>query len=201
VIGSVRFRIRLLVVVGVVTLMAVGCSSTPSLTVEEYANEATAITEAYVVEAQTLSLAYQRNVEKKVADIVDAGTSSVVDEATELVRVETVNHLALLNDAVVRYHEAMAELEPPDSIRDDHDAYVTIVESVQSTIPALRDAVGEADSIPGIQAALSGSGFSDGQLAWVATCERLEQSVRDEGHGIDLKCARQDVAIGGAGSP
>lgn len=194
-------RSALGVVACVLAGFAVGCSTTPLLTVDEYADAASGATEAYVAESQQLSLTYQKKVEREVAAIVDAGADTAVTEATTLVRTETVMYLALLDDAILRYVAAMDELAPPETIEEAHDSYIVVVESVQVTLPGMREAVAEAKSIPEIQAALLGSGFSDGQAAWVATCGTLEQAVRDEGRGVDLKCVRREVIAGDGGTP
>lgn len=181
--------------------VAVGCSTTPSLSVDDYADAAASATDAYVAESQQLSLTYHKKVEREVAAIVEAGADTAVEEATTLVRTETVMYLALLDDAIQRYVAAMDDLVPPAEIDEQHDAYVVIVESVQVTLPDMRDAVGESQSIPEIQAALRGSGFADGQSAWVATCQTLEQAVRDAGRGVDLKCLKRDVLAGDGTTP
>jgi hypothetical protein len=181
--------------------LAVGCSATPSLSVDDYADAAGGATEAYVAESQQLSLTYQKKVEREVAAIVEAGADNAVDEATALVRTETVMYLALLDDAISRYVAAMDALVAPDTVAEAHASYIVVVEAVHVTLPGMRDAVAAAESIPEIQAALVGSGFSDGQAAWVATCGALEQSVRNAGRGVDLKCVKRDVIAGNGGTP
>lgn len=177
----------------ILVAVAAGCAATPEMSVAEYAEAAAETTAAYVAETQQLSYAYQQTVEREVEEIVASKADTAVEDATALVSTETVQYLALLDDAIVRYLAALNELAPPAPIEDAHGAYLEIVDSVRSTLPGMRDSVAAATSIEGIQAALVGAGFSDGQAAWVARCGVLEQAVRDQGRGIDLKCVRRDI--------
>ncbi len=180
-------------VVLTIALVTAACSSTPPMSIDAYADAATAATAAYVGESQQLGLTYQKTVESEVGKIVDSGAADAVADATTLVRTETVNYLALLDDAILRYVAAIEDMTPPAAVKDAHGAYLAIVESVRATVPQMREAVASAGSIPEIQAALRRSGFADGQAAWLATCSSLEQAVRDAGRGVDLKCVRPDA--------
>lgn len=196
-----RHRVKMAMAVGAVALVGYACSSEPAMTIDTYADAAASATSAYVDESQQLSLTYQKLVEREVGKIVESGSDTAVADATTLVRTETVKYLALLDDAILRYVEAMDGLAPPGQVEEAHDAYIVIVESVQMTLPGMREAVGAASSIPQIQEALVGSGFSDGQTAWLATCSTLEQAVRDAGRGVDLKCVKPDVVPGDGSAP
>lgn len=168
------------------SLWVSACSGSPSL--EDYIGEMESATDAWVAESQDLSYDYQSTVEDGVREIVASGAQDPEATAIELVRAETVGYLALLGDLMVRYGEAIAEPRAPDVIADAHRSYVDAVGFVAASVPDVRVAVEEADSIGAVQLALSSSGFADGQLRWTATCRALEQAVRDEGRGIDLKC-------------
>ncbi len=170
------------------------------MSVADYADAAAETTAAYVAETQQLSYTYQQTVEREVQEIVASKADTAVQDATALVRTETVQYLALFDDAIVRYLAALDELTPPEPIQEAHVEYLAIVESVRSTLPGMRDSVAATTSIEGIQSALVGAGFSDGQAAWVARCNVLEQAVRDQGRGIDLKCMRRDI-LDDASSP
>ena len=196
-----RRRLLLTLSACVLAVLAASCASTPPLSIEDYAAAAGEASAEYVAESQQLSVTYQDKVSKGVSAIVETGSDTAIDEATTLVRTETVMYLALLDDAILRYIAAMESLAPPASVEALHDEYVEIAHSVQSTLPGLRDGISEAASIPDIQGALFTSGFSDGQAAWLARCEALEQGVRDAGRGVDLKCVRRDVMAAEGDSP
>ena len=191
------------IVVAVLSLATIlaACSTVSPLSIEEYADAAGAATDSYVAETQQLSYAYQQTVQREVEDIVASGVDTAVADATALVRSETVQYLALLDDAIVRYVATLDEMAPPGAVEDAHDSYVEVVQSVRITLPDMRDAVAASESIDGIQTALVGAGFSDGQAAWVAKCGTLEQAVRDQGRGLDLKCMRRDVLDTGEVAP
>ena len=192
---------RMVALAVVFATLAAACSASVTLTVDEYVDAATKSTDLYVDQSQTLGLSYQRTVEEGVAVIAARGGQAAVTEATDLVRTETVKYLGLLDDAMLQYIEDLDGLNPPDPVATEHDAYVAIIGSVEVSMQPMRESVDQAVSIADIQAALVGSGFSDGQTAWVAVCKQLEQAVRDEGRGIDLKCERRDVTLDDGGSP
>ncbi len=145
-------------------------------------------TDTYVDESQGLSFEYQSAVEDGVRRIVAEGGPDPTGEALTLVTTQTVQYLALLGDAMDRYHAAISPLVPTSEVVADHDAYAAAVEFVVSSLVPTRAAVESATSISEVQFALASSGFADGQLRWTATCTALEQVVRDQGRGIDLRC-------------
>ncbi len=165
-----------------------GCSS--SMTIDAYAEALGEEADAYVVESQDLSYDYQRSVEDGVAALAEAGGDDTLEAAVGLVRSETVAYLALLTDVTGRYLEGLEALEPPSEVASAHDAYVAAVDGVYRAIPSARDAAEAAPDLDGIRLALTSSGFADGQLRWTSTCTALEQAVRDEGRGVDLRCER-----------
>ena len=181
--------------------LAAACSSPSTLTLDEYVDAASASTNTYVDQTQSLGFSFQRTVEDGVAAIAARGGEAAVKDATDLVRTETVKYLGLLDDAMLQYVEDLGSLRAPEAITADHDAYLAIIESVEVSLQPMREMVDNAASIADIQAALVGSGFSDGQKAWVAVCKQLEQRVRDEGRGIDLKCEPRAVTLDEGGSP
>ncbi|HSJ71708.1 MAG TPA: hypothetical protein VLA29_08705 [Acidimicrobiia bacterium] len=170
----------------VAALLTVACSASPSL--EDYIASMERHTDAYVDESQSLSFEYQSAVEDGVRRIVAEGGADPTGEALMLVTSQTVQYLALLGDAMDRYHTAIEPLVPTKEVVADHDAYAAAVGSVVSSLPPTRTAVEAATSISEVQLALASSGFADGQLRWTATCSTLEQTVRDQGRGIDLRC-------------
>jgi hypothetical protein len=182
--GRSPHRFALMAVVA--ALLAGACSPAPSL--EDYIESMERHTNAYVDESQALSFEYQSAVEDGVRRIVAEGGADPTGEALTLVTTQTVQYLALLGDAMDRYHTAIAPLIPTTEVVADHDAYAAAVGSVVSSLPPTRLAVEEATSISDVQLALASSGFADGQLRWTATCSALEQTVRDQGRGIDLRC-------------
>lgn len=182
------------VLVLAVALLVVSCGATERLTLDEYADRAAEIADAYVQESQDVSFQYQREVEQLIGEIAASGSSTVIEEAVVVMRTETASFLALIDDAMARYIEAFGALEPPDEISGAHQAYVDVMASVHDALPAMRDSVANASSLGDIEAALAGSAFADGQPVWTASCLTLEQDVRDLGRGLDLKCERSEVA-------
>lgn len=179
-----------------VLLVTAGCSS--ALTVEDYVEEIEAVANAYVTEAQGLSYAYQSGVEDGVRDLLESSDDPEGD-AVELVRAETMNYLVLLEDAMLRYSESLTSMNPPDAVSEEHGAYLAAVDAVLASLPETRAAITGASSLEDVAFALGTSGFSDGQARWTATCLALEQSVRDEGKGLDLKCEPTTSVVEGAG--
>lgn len=177
-----------------VAAFVASCGTAEQLTLDEYAVQAVAIADGYVQESQDVSFQYQRKVEQLVGEIAASGSSTAIEEAVEVMRTETASFLALIDDAMARYIEAFDALEPPDDISEAHEAYVDVMASVHGSLPVMRDRVSDAGSLGDIEAALAGSAFADGQPLWTAACQALEQTVRDLGRGLDLKCERTEVA-------
>jgi hypothetical protein len=175
-------------------LATVACTGSEALTLDEYADAATEIAEAYVTESQDASFKYQRDVERLVGEIAASGSATTIEEAVTVMRTETTVFLGLIGDAMVRYIDAFDDLAPPPEVEDAHDAYVAVMVSVQSSLPSMRDSVAASQSLGDIESALAGSAFADGQPAWTASCLALEQTVRDVGRGMDLKCEPSAVA-------
>ncbi|MGI9585324.1 MAG: hypothetical protein ACR2N7_07005 [Acidimicrobiia bacterium] len=183
--------IRLVAVTVCLLLAGAACSS--ALTTEEYAESIGALTDAYVIESQNLSYDYQSAVEDGVRAIVAEEAPDSEEAAVALIANESVQYLALLGDSMDRYIIALDALAPPGSLDTEHDAYVAAIVAVHGALPQTRDAVGVATDIPAIQLALSSSGFADGQIRWTATCTVLEEAIRAEGRGVDLRCLRSEV--------
>lgn len=174
-------------------VLLASCAADTSLPPDEYAEQATDAAAMYVAEAQALSLRYQGDVERKVAELAATESPTAVEDATSFMGEETVRYLAELDDTIGRFVEALLALEPPSDLAEVHDRYVEVIETVRSNLPILRSAVSDATSIDEIGKAIAGSGLADGQAVWVAACSGLEQSIRDSGHGADLKCTKSDV--------
>jgi hypothetical protein len=161
-----------------------------SLSVDGYATDLENATDAYISESQSLSAAFQNTVEDEVATLAEAGEGDVLELATAVAVRETTRYLASLEDAMARYIETLREMSPPAVLVEPHDAYVEAFDTVRSSMPATRTRVSEAADLDGVQAAITGSGFSDGQLRLRSACSSLEAAVRAEGRGIDLGCTR-----------
>ena len=186
--------IRLLIVALTSGLVAVSCSQTEPMSLDAYATSMTEATDAYVLESQEISLRYQTAVEQQVKELVSSGADADLDGAMTIVKSETTNFLALLDDAMGRYHDGLADLETPTEVADEHEGYLAIIASVMSTLPASRDALENTTTFEEVLSSLVGSGFADGQAAWTAACATLESAIRDGGRGADLKCVRDPVA-------
>lgn len=181
-----RARSGATVLVLVTAAVAAGCST--SSTLADYVPAAEDLSLAYVEEAQALSFDYQRSVEDGVRAIVDGGATDPETDAVTLVIDETVAYLAVLTDTMGRYLEAFDALDAPSEIAREHDDYVSAIGVVHQSLPTTRSAVREATRLDEVQLAMTSSGFADGQLRWTASCSALEQAVRDQGTGIDLRC-------------
>jgi hypothetical protein len=186
---------RLFGLVALVAVVAVACGA-PPLSIAEYSVVVEDATDVYIAESQTLSGTFQKSVEDEIASIAESGEGDLLERASEVTSRETVQYLALLEDAMVRYLKALTAVVSPDSLSDAHEAYVAALQSVRASMPATRTGVEQAADLAGIQTAITSSGFSDGQLRLQAACADLETAVRSEGHGIDLGCTPTAVSSG-----
>ena len=76
-----------------------------------------------------------------------------------------------------------------------------IWKTTANSVPIIptKQAVEASDGLDGIQGAMTASAFSDGQPRWTAMCVALEEAVREEGRGINLRCIRtEQPTVGGA---
>jgi hypothetical protein len=182
---------RLFALLASIAILAAACDS--PLSTEEYAGSIGPLTDAYVVESQNLSYDYQSSVEDGVRTLVDEAGDDAATQAVVLIANESVQYLALLGDSMDRYVVSLRKLSPPAPLANKHDAYVSAIVFVHEALPETRDAVAAAEDIASIQLALTSSGFADGQIRWTAACASLEDAIRSEGRGVDLRCVRPDV--------
>ena len=187
--GMTRGRGRLVVGAMVVSVV-LGACATPPMTIDEYAEALNGATEDYVGESQALSAAFQKTVEEEVAELADAGEGNLMALATGVTSREMIQYFALLEDAMERYGKELDGMHPPVNLGELHDDYLSAIESVRIALPETRDNVAEAHDLVGIQEAITGSGFADGQLRLQSSCLALEEAVRAEGQGVDLACSR-----------
>ena len=180
---------RLVLVAMSVALLASACASSGQ-TLDEYADALTTETDAYVVESQNLSYDYQSGVEDGARELLATDVDDPETAVTTLFRQGTVEYLALLTDAMLRYLTALKAMEPPSDVAEAHDAFVSAVTAVGDAIPDAKAAVEEASDLDGIQRGLTASGFADGQFRWTATCQSLEAAIVDAGRAMDLRCVR-----------
>lgn len=163
------------------------------MSLDAYAQSITEATDAYVLESQEISLRFQLGVEDQIDELVSSGAQQDLEGAMSIVRFETTAFLDRLDEAMGTYHAGMAEMVPPDQVAERHDAYLRIIESVRSTIPASREALADTTTFDEVLTSLVGSGIADGQAAWTSACESLEAAIRQGGRGADLKCVRDPV--------
>lgn len=184
--------IRVRTVAAVLALLSVlaGACSLGSLSTAEYASMLGESTDEYIQESQVLSATFHSAVEDKITVLAESGEGDVVALATEVTKKETVQYLVVLEDAMTLYAETLTSMSPPGELEDTHNAYVEAINAVRASMPATRDRVGEATDLTGMQTAITGSGFSDGQLRLQAACLALESAVRQGGHGVELGCTR-----------
>jgi hypothetical protein len=190
-----RLLTRPVVAAAVLAVLVSACSDS-AMSASDYASALEVGTDAYIAESQVLSGAFQRTVEDEIAQLAETGKGDLLSIATEITSRETVQYMSLLEDAMMRYGSSLETIEPPAALSDPHDAYVLALGSVRSSMQATRDAIGSAEDLDGIQIAITGSGFSDGQLRLRTACSSLEVAVRQEGHGIDLGCTRPTDVVG-----
>jgi hypothetical protein len=186
---------RTLVLLLAVAIVGAACGSS-ALSTAEYSAAIEEATDVYIVEAQGLSTEFQRTVEEEVAALAASGEGDLLTQATDLTSQQTIQYLALLEDAMSRYSTVLGSIEPPPVLAEPHDDYLEAIESVRLSMPATRDAVGQARDLTGIQTAITSSGFGDGQLRLQVACARLAAAVRAEGQGVDLGCTRSPVVDG-----
>ena len=178
-----------------IAVVAAACGA-PRLSVSEYAVVVEDATDAYIAESKALSGTFQESVEDEIASIAESGEGDLLELASKVTSRETVQYLALLEDAMARYLEVLNAVVPPDSLSGAHEAYVAALQSVRASMPVTRTGVEQATDLAGIQTAITSSGFSDGQLRLQAACADLESAVRSHGHGIDLGCTPTTVSSG-----
>lgn len=186
---------RLGLIAAAVALVATACSNPMPL--DEYAELLTTTTDGYVVESQNLSYDYQKAVEDGAREIVASGADDAEEQVLILARQQTAQYLGLLSDAMLRYHAALSEMEPPGEVADAHGQFVDAVGAVLKALPAAKQGVEDAESLDEIQQALTASGFADGQFRWTATCSSLEQSIKDAGQAVNLRCVKP-TEVGGS---
>lgn len=182
------FKRRMSVVVAL-AFIAAACAS-EALTVAQYVEAMEEATETYIAESQTLSETFQREVTNQISDIVEMSDATIEDRATDITKREMVQYLSLLEDAMSRYLENISSLAPPDSVVDPHSDYVAALDAVVGALPEAGTAISQAGDLSGIQGALAGSDFRDGQYRLASTCASLEAAVRSQDRGLDLGCVR-----------
>jgi hypothetical protein len=182
--------IQRLLILSVSLVVVLSACSEQAMTFPEYAPAIQEVTDAYIAEAQALAVTFYSTVEAEVTRIVEEGSDDAHSEATDVTKREMVLYLALLEDTMNRYMERLAEIRPPTDVSEQHSDYVDAIESVRGAMPSTRSSVASALHLDGIEAAVAGSGFQDGQFRLTTTCQSLEESVRAAGVGIDLGCTR-----------
>lgn len=175
-----------------VALAFVASACSPqALPLPEYASAMEEATDAYIVESQALSETFQNAVTNQISDIVERSDGSVESQATDITKGEMLQYLSLLEDAMGRYLDTISLLTPPAVVSAAHDEYVAAFAGVGGALPEARLSISSAGDLSGIQGALAGSDFRDGQYRLSSTCRSLEAAARSEGTGLDLGCARR----------
>ena len=189
-------RLRIIGALAALTVVVSACSAS-SQSLDEYADELSTRTDSYVVESQNLSFDYQSEVEDGTRQVIEAGAEDPEAEVLTLFRQGTVEYLALLTDAMVRYRDSLEAMTPPSDVADAHASFLAAVAAVTGAIPDAKVAVEQATSLDEVQLGLTASGFADGQLRWTGTCQTLEQAIVDAGRAMDLRCVRPTDTGGG----
>ena len=98
--------------IALLAFLAGACSAEVSSSAE-YATMLGNSTDDYIQEAQALSATFHSTVEDKIKVLAASGEGDVVVLATDVTMRETVQYLAVLEDAMTRYVEDLKSMPPP----------------------------------------------------------------------------------------
>ena len=169
-------------------LVLSGCGQ-PTLTATEYRDFLTERSAAYVSEAESIRVSHLYNLERSVDDLVK---TTEADRLEEAVIAETARRSAALfasvADAVRRYADDVAALDPPAQLQTAHEEFVTALELSIAGIGSMVGSLAEAASFREIDETIGGSTFNDTQHRVDAACARLEGALAELGEPADLHC-------------
>lgn len=161
----------------------------------DYAEAVETLGRDYEAETTALQRALEEELQSEIASrqrVLDRGDEAAVaafaTEVVELTATRTAGFFAGVGDALTRHRDALAALEPPSQVRDRHDEFVAAADGALAGIPALLAGLGTPQSFDEIDAAVNGSGFTDGLPRLAAACEALEQQLIDAGETVNLRC-------------
>ncbi len=171
-----------------VLLVLSGCGQA-TLTPTQYRDLLTERSAAYVSEAENVRVSHLYDLERSVDDLV---RTIAADQLEAAVLAETARRSAAMfasvADAVKRYADDVAALDPPDPLRRAHEEFVTALELSIAGIGAMVGSLADASSFQEIDETIGGSTFNDTRHRVDAACAALESALADSGEAADLHC-------------
>lgn len=175
--------------------LLVACGGPTRLSADAYFAAAAELTNAYNDETVALDETYQRDLSfevKRLERILDDGEPDAelryAEEALAATKEHTTRLLAGVADALTRYLDGLAELEPPEDLIELHTQNVTTLDLAATALPALLDTVAGATGFDEIQASLAGSVFADAQARIVSDCRAWQAAAADRGVAVIFRC-------------
>ena len=176
-------------VVAISTLLVLSGCSQPALTAAEYRDMLTERSTAYVTEAENIRVSHLYDLERSVDGLVK---STEADQLEAAVLAETARRsasmFAAIGDAVKRYADDIAVVDPPDSLQTAHEEFVTALQLSITGIGAMVGSLADASSFQEINETIGGSTFNDTQHRVDAACAGLEGVLAEIGEPADLHC-------------
>ncbi len=163
--------------------------STDSVTIADYAAAVEERAASYGAESDELKDQQLATLEDTVTRLqgeldgqalVDAAISETARESTKL--------FAGISDALDRYVRDLDAMTPPDTVSDDHRAYVHALETSRVGLGSVLADLPGASSFEEIDRVIAGSGFADAQQRVEAACRALEAAIEGQGPAVNLRC-------------
>ena len=153
---------------------ACGDDGGETLTIEEYFARLAEIDD----ETEEEEAALDAQLEEELAGITDE------EEALEVIQDIFPAQLDNFADFV----DDLADLDPPDDIRDDHDDTVDAMRDFVAVFRELVDELDEVESIGEMDALFEGEDFAQAEQRATEACLRVEQLAADNGITVDFNC-------------
>jgi len=179
---------RAIVALTLALFLLAACSGS-ELTMEEYAPEIEERATAYADEVDQL-------VERNAADLNAAVNRLQGDLQGDALVTAAVGETATLSsmlfagigDALDRYEQALAALEAPASVADEHGSYLAALGASRQGVAPLIGALADVATFEEVDRAIASSGFSDAQPRVEAACAALERAIDAVGTVVNLRC-------------
>jgi hypothetical protein len=157
---------------------AVGCGGgdgDTGVTSEEYFRQV----EALVGDVDQQSAALESQWQEKLA------SANSDQERLELVRDFYYNLFSLSDD----FRDGLADIEPPEEVKEAHEALVELAAEFSSAWSAISDGVKNAASEDELGAILNDDQFTAVGQRFEQGCVELQRIADDGGIDVDLKCS------------
>jgi hypothetical protein len=163
--------------------------SAGSVSVADYAPAVEERAAAYGAESDDLKDQHLATLEDTVSRLqgeldgqalIDAAISETARESTKL--------FAGISDALDRYVRDLDAMTPPDTVSDDHRAFIRALETSRAGLGSVLADLPGALSFEEIDKVIAGSGFADAQQRVEAACRALEAVIEGQGSAVDLRC-------------